>query len=255
MRMFSKFFIATAVTSVLAGSAIASPLVDARYTTTTIDPGAASNFAGASYTYDNKLYFDPTTGSGSYVASWNTLATSVGTTLNGLGTVGAPVPPTFPDGAGTYSTTVTTNGNAGDGYEIKYSGSASSNPGDSFITTTTAGGIYGLDFSGGGSYGPDEPGIFDSVVKILGDYSSLSTDATLSYDSAYYTLVQNFVYDAGTGYTSVEVKTTTFDGTDNPDISFSLSGQAVPEPGGLSLAGLALMGVFAWRRRGTASRA
>jgi hypothetical protein len=235
-------FAAAALVSLCAG-AWAAPVALTRTTHTTVDVGTPGTFAGASFDYRNTITFD--NGAGQYQINLTTVAAATGITLNGLGTTTV-APPTIPNGASTTTVTATSDGSAGSGYQFGYTGLASSTPGNSFISNTTAGGVYELYFSGGGSNALDVGGDFYSEVDILGDFSSAGSHGGLSYGAGY-TLVNDFTFD-GT-YTKVTVETRSFNGT-NPSIQFALYGNSlsVPEPGGLPLVGAALLSLFGLRR-------
>jgi len=129
--------------------------------------------------------------------------------------------------------------------------------GDSFISQTQVmrnGQLHwALVFDGGGSGGVSEGGTFTSSVVLAGQWSRTRTGAgsvELSYNSAYYTIASDFLYDgANTTFTvNTNAYVTTLDGEgNNPTIQMTLIGDVVPSPGAVALIGLA--GVVGARRR------
>jgi MYXO-CTERM domain-containing protein len=135
---------------------------------------------------------------------------------------------------------------------------AAATPGDaSFISQTQVmrnGQLHwALVFDGGGSGGVSEGGTFTSSVVLAGQWSRTRTGAgsvELSYNSAYYTIASNFLYDgANTTFavTTNEYVTTPDGEGNNPTIQMTLIGDVVPSPGAVALMGLA--GVVGARRR------
>jgi len=129
--------------------------------------------------------------------------------------------------------------------------------GDSFISQTQVmrnGQLHwALVFDGGGSGGVSEGGTFTSTLVMAGQWSRMGTGAgsvELSYNSAFYTIASDFLYDgANTTFTvNTNAYVTTLDGEgNNPTIQMTLIGDVVPSPGAVALIGLA--GVVAGRRR------
>ncbi|HAQ67122.1 MAG TPA: hypothetical protein DCR70_05170 [Phycisphaerales bacterium] len=135
---------------------------------------------------------------------------------------------------------------------------AAATPGnDSFVSQTQVmrnGQLHwALVFDGGGSGGVSEGGTFTSTVVLAGQWSRTRTGAgsvELSYNSAYYTIASNFLYDGAntTFAVTTNAYVTTPDGEgNNPTIQMTLIGDVVPSPGAVALMGLA--GVVAGRRR------
>ena len=135
---------------------------------------------------------------------------------------------------------------------------AAATPGnDSFISQTQVmrnGQLHwALVFDGGGSGGVSEGGTFTSTVVLAGQWSRTRTGAgsvELAYNSAYYTIASNFLYDGAntTFAVTTNAYVTTPDGEgNNPTIQMTLIGDVVPSPGAVALIGLA--GVVAGRRR------
>ena len=135
---------------------------------------------------------------------------------------------------------------------------AAATPGnDSFISQTQVmrnGQLHwALVFDGGGSGGVSEGGTFTSTVVLAGQWSRTRTGAgsvELSYNSAYYTIASNFLYDGAntTFAVTTNAYVTTPDGEgNNPTIQMTLIGDVVPSPGAMALMGLA--GVVGARRR------
>ena len=135
---------------------------------------------------------------------------------------------------------------------------AAATPGDdSFISQTQVmrnGQLHwALVFAGGGSGGVSEGGTFTSTVVLAGQWSRTRTGAgsvELSYNSAYYTIASNFLYDGANTTFAVNTNAyvTTPDGEgNNPTIQMTLIGDVVPSPGAVALMGLA--GVVGARRR------
>jgi MYXO-CTERM domain-containing protein len=112
---------------------------------------------------------------------------------------------------------------------------------------------WALVFDGGGSGGVSEGGTFTSTVVMAGEWSRMGTGAgsvELSYNSAYYTIASDFLYDGANTTFAVNTNAyvTTLDGEgNNPTIQMTLIGEVVPSPGAVALIGLA--GVVAARRR------
>jgi MYXO-CTERM domain-containing protein len=129
--------------------------------------------------------------------------------------------------------------------------------GDSFISQTQVmrnGQLHwALVFDGGGSGGVSEGGTFTSTVVMAGEWSRAGTGAgsvELSYNSAYYTIATDFLYDGANTTFAVNTNAyvTTLDGEgNNPTIQMTLIGDVVPSPGAVALLGLA--GMVAGRRR------
>ena len=129
--------------------------------------------------------------------------------------------------------------------------------GDSFISQTQVmrnGQLHwALVFDGGGSGGVSEGGTFTSTVVMAGQWSRMGTGAgsvELSYNSTYYTIASDFLYDGANTTFAVNTSAyvTTPDGEgNNPTIQMTLIGDVVPSPGAVALLGLA--GVVAGRRR------
>jgi MYXO-CTERM domain-containing protein len=129
--------------------------------------------------------------------------------------------------------------------------------GESFISQTQVmrnGQLHwALVFDGGGSGGVSEGGTFTSTVVMAGQWSRAGTGAgsvEFSYNSAYYTIASNFLYDGAntTFAVTTNAYVTTADGEgNNPTIQMTLIGEVVPSPGAVALLGLA--GVVGARRR------
>jgi MYXO-CTERM domain-containing protein len=128
---------------------------------------------------------------------------------------------------------------------------------DSFISQTQVmrnGQLHwALVFDGGGSGGVSEGGTFTSTVVMAGEWSRAATGAgsvELSYNSAYYAITSDFLYDGANTTFAVNTNAyvTTLDGEgNNPTIQMTLIGDVVPGPGAVALMGLA--GVVGGRRR------
>lgn len=218
-----------------------------RDTTTTINPGAAADFSGASYNYLNVIHFNTVAGTdGATNLTIEPGAQNV--TFTGLGNT-VVTPPTLPAGSTGGVITAVSPGGTGQGFVFSYSG------GDNgFLSSGVMSGRYDLTFNGGGTGIVDTGGTFLSTVQILGDYSA-TTAHTIATFSSDYTVLQNFVYSAG--YTYFTVRTTNFQ-TNSPAISFSLLGaSAVPEPAtwAMMLVGFGMVGAtMRYRRRKGAVR-
>jgi hypothetical protein len=236
------------VFAVVAAPALAVPLQLTRDTLTVVDTGAAGTFAGAQFSYSNNIGFD--TGTGTLNTNLLTVPASTGISIYGLGSSVA-TPSSTPDGTPSTPVSVTSDGSAGSGWGFSYAGAASSVAGNSFLTNTTFGTRYALDFSGGGTNFVDLGGRFTSTVKILGDFSAASAHTAVSFGAGY-ALLQDFVFDAINNLTLVQVETTQYDGT-NPGIHFLLLGDElrahVPEPSMPFLMALALLALASMRMR------
>ena len=123
--------------------------------------------------------------------------------------------------------------------------------GGSNLTST-----WRLGYEGGVSQG----GTFVSTVVMAGQWTGTGTGAgsvEFSYNSAYYNIVSNFVYDGVNTTFVVDTNSydtnsyvTTRDGEgNNPTIQMTLIGDVVPSPGAAALIGLA-DAVRGRRRRG-----
>ena len=103
------------------------------------------------------------------------------------------------------------------------------------------------------SGGVSQGGTFTSTVVMAGEWSRLGTGAgsvELSYNSAYYTIASDFLYDGANTTFAVNTNAyvATLDGEgNNPTIQMTLIGDVVPSPGAVALIGLA--GVVGGRRR------
>ena len=220
-----------------------------RDTTTTINPGAAVDFSGASYIYANYIHFNNVAGTDG-ASNLSLQSNATGITFSGLGST-VVTPPTVPDGTTTANIVAVSPGGTGQGFFFGYSG------GDGgFLSSGVLGGKYDLAFSGGGQNALDAGGTFLSTVKILGDYSSASSHTAATYSSDYL-VTQNFVYTGG--YTYFTVQTTNFQGN-NPTIAFSLLGAtvgSVPEPAtwGMMILGFGMAGAALRRRQKGAAQA
>ena len=214
------------------------PGMTERYTYTYVTPGAAPDFSGASYVYNNTINLDAVAGTTGTPLSIQPGAQNIvfygfgGTTVS---------PPSAPDGTPVVGVTVTSPGGPGNGWGFDYSGGA-----NGFLNPTIIGGRRALSFAGGG-FGVLSNGRFLSSVIITGDWSSLANRTAASFGAGYL-ILDDFAFD-GTS-TRFTIVTDNYQGI-NPSISFALLGAGVPEPQSwvLLLAGFALIGAGLRRQR------
>ena len=237
-----------------------------RITNTTLT-GTNGTFSNAQYRYENLLSVqastigDVQTEFFSYKSNFQNVSASV---IAGDATLNFAAP-AYVAADGLYESpyTLTFGGsNLHSTWRFAYDGGAVSGatPGnDSFISQTQVvrnGQLHAaLVFIGGGAGGVSEGGTFNSTVRMAGLWSASGTgnagSVEYSYNSAYYSIENNFTYDGG--YTTFTVGTnayaTTLDGEgNNPTIQMLLIGDGVvPAPGAAALIGLA--GLVAGRRR------
>jgi hypothetical protein len=259
----------------LAGAAVALVLVSNtfadvtqpwRRTTTTLT-GTSGTFSNARYGYANDLTVQASVrgevqtdefGYRSNFQNVSALVTTGDATLNFGAAALDPVDSMYKS-----PYTLTFGGsNLTSTWRVAYEGGvvAGATPGDeSFISQTQVmrnGQLHwALVFDGGGSGGVSEGGTFTSTVVMAGQWSRTKTGAgsvELSYNSAYYTIASNFLYDGAntTFAVTTNAYVTTPDGEgNNPTIQMTLIGDVVPSPGAVALIGLAGV-VGAQRRRG-----
>ena len=257
----------------LAGAAVALVLVSNtfaeitqpwRRTTTTLT-GTSGTFSNARYNYANDLTVQASVrgevqtdefGYRSNFQNVSALVTTGDATLNFTAAALDPVDSMYKS-----PYTLTFGGsNLTSTWRVAYEGGvvAGATPGgDSFISQTQVmrnGQLHwALVFDGGGSGGVSEGGTFTSSVVLAGQWSRTRTGAgsvELSYNSAYYTIASDFLYDGANTTFAVNTNAyvTTPDGEgNNPTIQMTLIGDVVPSPGAVALLGLA--GVVAGRRR------
>ena len=229
--------------------------------------GTNGTFSNAHYYYSNYLNVqasavgDVQTEFFSYKSNFQNVSASV---IDGDATLNFSEPAYVPaDGLYESPYTLTFGGsNLNSTWQFSYDGGAVSGatPGDdSFISQTQVvrnGQLHAaLVFNGGGSGGVSEGGFFISTFVMAGLWSASGTgnagSVEYSYNSAFYSIVNNFEYDGV--YTTFTVGTnayaTTLDGEgNNPTIQMLLIGDVVvPAPGAAALIGLA--GLVAGRRR------
>jgi hypothetical protein len=235
--------------------------------TKTLLEGTNGTFSNAHYYYSNYLNVqasavgDVQTEFFSYKSNFQNVSASV---IAGDATLNFSAPAYVPaDGLYESPYTLTFGGSdLNSTWQFSYDGGAVSGatPGDdSFISQTQVlrnGQLHAaLVFNGGGSGGVSEGGFFISTVVMAGLWSASGTgnagSVEYSYNSAFYSIVNNFEYDGV--YTTFTVGTnnyaTTLDGEgNNPTIQMLLIGDVVvPAPGAAALIGLA--GLVVGRRR------
>ena len=253
-----------AVALVLVSNTFAEITQPWRRTTTTLT-GTSGTFSNARYAYANDLTVrasavgDVQTDEFGYRSNFQNVSAAVtigDATLN----FGAA---TLDPADSTYKSpyTLTFGGsNLTSTWRVAYEGGvvAGATPGgDSFISQTQVmrnGQLHwALVFDGGGSGGVSEGGTFTSTVVMAGEWSRMGTGAgsvELSYNSTYYTIASDFLYDGANTTFAVNTNAyvTTPDGEgNNPTIQMTLIGDVVPSPGAVALLGLA--GMVAGRRR------
>jgi hypothetical protein len=236
-----------------------------RITRTTLT-GTNGTFGSAHYGYENLLSVqasvvgDVQTEFFSYKSNFQNVSASV---IAGDATLNFSEPAYVPaDGLYESPYTLTFGGsNLNSTWRFAYDGGAVSGatPGnDSFISQTQVvrnGQLHAaLVFIGGGAGGVSEGGTFNSTVVMAGLWSASGTGAgsvEYSYNSAYYSIENNFTYDGvNTTFTvGTNAYVTTLDGEgNNPTIQMMLIGDVVvPAPGAAALIGLA--GLVVGRRR------
>ena len=259
----------------LAGAAVALVLVSNtfaaitqpwRRTTTTLT-GTSGTFSNAHYGYVNDLTVrasavgDVQTEFFAYKANFQNVSAAVTIGDAALNFGAAAYDPVDAVYKSPYSLTFG-GSNLTSTWRFAYEGGAvaGATPGDdSFISQTQVmrnGQLHwALVFDGGGSGGVSEGGTFTSSVVLAGQWSRTRTGAgsvELSYNSAYYTIATDFLYDGANTTFAVNTNAyvTTPDGEgNNPTIQMTLIGDVVPSPGAVALLGLAGL-VGARRRRG-----
>jgi hypothetical protein len=236
-----------------------------RITRTTLT-GTSGTFGSAHYAYENLLSVqasavgDVQSEFFSYKSNFQNVSASV---IAGDATLNFSAPAYVPaDGLYESPYTLTFGGsNLNSTWRFAYDGGAVSGatPGDdSFISQTQVvrnGQLHAaLVFIGGGAGGVSEGGTFNSTVVMAGLWSASGTGAgsvEYSYNSAYYSIENNFTYDGvNTTFTvGTNAYVTTLDGEgNNPTIQMMLIGDVVvPAPGAAALIGLA--GLVVGRRR------
>ncbi len=237
-----------------------------RITRTTLT-GTSGTFGSAHYGYENLLSVqasavgDVQTEFFSYKSNFQNVSASV---IAGDATLNFSEPAYVPaDGLYESPYTLTFGGsNLNSTWRFAYDGGAVSGatPGnDSFISQTQVvrnGQLHAaLVFNGGGAGGVSEGGTFNSTVVMAGLWSASGTgnagSVEYSYNSAYYSIENNFTYDGvnTTFKVGTNAYVTTLDGEgNNPNIQMMLIGDVVvPAPGAAALIGLA--GLVVGRRR------
>jgi MYXO-CTERM domain-containing protein len=253
-----------AVALVLVSNTFAAITQPWRRTTTTLT-GTSGTFSNAHYVYANDLTVrasvsgEVQTDEFGYRSNFQNVSAAVtigDATLNFGAAAFDPVDSTYKS-----PYTLTFGGsNLTSTWRVAYEGGvvAGATPGgDSFISQTQVmrnGQLHwALVFDGGGSGGVSEGGTFTSTVVMAGEWSRMGTGAgsvELSYNSAYYAITSDFLYDGANTTFAVNTNAyvTTLDGEgNNPTIQMTLIGDVVPSPGAVALLGLA--GVVGGRRR------
>jgi hypothetical protein len=259
-------FAAVSLAFILANNTFAVITQPQRITKTALD-GTNGTFSNAHYYYANYLSVqasavgDVQTEFFSYKSNFQNVSASV---IAGDATLNFSEP-AYDSVDGLYESpyTLTFGGsNLNSTWRFAYDGGAVSGatPGnDSFISQTQVvrnGQLHAaLVFIGGGAGGVSDGGTFNSTVVMAGLWSASGTgnagSVEYSYNSAYYSIENNFTYDGV--YTTFTVGTnayvTTLDGEgNNPTIQMLLIGDVVvPAPGAAALIGLA--GLVSSRRR------
>jgi len=131
----------------------------------------------------------------------------------------------------------------------------------SMIQGVSGDGLHTLEIKVGNNGFLKEGGVFDDVVTLAGNWSTAGTatgDFELLGLNPEFTITRDFVFDAATDTTTVEVVNDHYDvGNPNVGLDFVLFGSSVspvdePLPAGLLLGGLGLLGGLARRRRAAA---
>ncbi len=92
---------------------------------------------------------------------------------------------------------------------------------------------HALFFAGGGSSGVDDAGTFTTQVTLPGEWvynQRVAGGALVSWNYGDYDAVDHWVYNAGTGHTTLTLHAPYYRGV-NPDIRITLIGSPVPAPG------------------------
>jgi len=259
-------FAAASLAFMLASNTFAEITQPQRITRTTLT-GTNATFSSAHYGYENLLSVQASTVGDiqteffSYKSNFQNVSASV---IAGDATLNFSAPAYVPaDGLYESPYTLTFGGsNLNSTWRFAYDGDVVSGatPGnDSFISQTQVvrnGQLHAaLVFNGGGSGGVSEGGTFNSTVVMAGLWSASGTgnagSVEYSYNSAYYSIENNFTYDGvNTTFTvGTNAYVTTLDGEgNNPTIQMLLIGDVVvPAPGAAALIGLA--GLVVGRRR------
>jgi len=257
---------AASLAFMLASNTFAEITQPQRITRTTLT-GTNATFSSAHYGYENLLSVQASTVGDiqteffSYKSNFQNVSASV---IAGDATLNFSAPAYVPaDGLYESPYTLTFGGsNLNSTWRFAYDGDVVSGatPGnDSFISQTQVvrnGQLHAaLVFNGGGSGGVSEGGTFNSTVVMAGLWSASGTgnagSVEYSYNSAYYSIENNFTYDGvNTTFTvGTNAYVTTLDGEgNNPTIQMLLIGDVVvPAPGAAALIGLA--GLVVGRRR------
>ena len=263
--MTSSISLASAAVALVLVSNTSAEITQPWRRTTTTLTGTNGTFSNARYSYANDLTVQASArgevqtdefGYRSNFQNVSALVTTGDATLNFTAAALDPVDSMYKS-----PYTLTFGGsNLTSTWRVAYEGGvvAGATPGgESFISQTQVmrnGQLHwALVFDGGGSGGVSEGGTFTSSVVLAGQWSRTRTGAgsvELSYNSAYYTIASNFLYDGAntTFAVTTNAYVTTPDGEgNNPTIQMTLIGDVVPSPGAVALMGLA--GVVAGRRR------
>ncbi len=242
--MSMRIFLAMTSLCMLHSTASAETTQPNRSTTTTLtytDP----TFADANARYENTLSFQATAAS-SRGQFWQFLAAYENLDVSISGDASLTFPPPAPDpNTGvieSFYTVEFTEAGTADVF-IAYDTRATTTPlpnGESFI----ANGVmdidgtlyYVLNFAGGGTRGFDEGGAFVSEVIMQGEWTpgSMTTGgAMVAFNDAFYTATDFFTYDPSTDATLLSVEGSGLPVDQWPNISLTLIGAEVPEPGAL----------------------
>ena len=161
--------------------------------------------------------------------TFKTGATGVYITTTGGVTTTFPIPP---PGTAVETGDVRNDGTGGT-FEFGYKTSNGPDFGTSWTRSEVQFGHNVLHFSGGGTGFDDLGAIFVDNIFITGNWSALGASAGnhtgLTYDTANYSLINDFVYNPTHNWTLLTISTGKFPGG-SPGINFFLVGGSVPEP-------------------------